>query len=176
MQVFHQIGEGSKWTNVYHVDADDLTSVIAAFGDNMLDPLLSNLHPSARIVKVLVSSLTDDTFVENGYEAFGTSSFTDSRLPVFNCVKAQFNTAGLGRPDVKYYKGWATEENSDSEFFDPTALSAFAVNITDFIGDMSSNTTPLVSENGDLWLSVTCKPAVQMRQMHRKRKKTPPAP
>jgi len=39
------------------------------------------------------------------------------------------------------------------------------------IDDMTTNSTPLCDESGLAWGSASVQPAVQMRQMHRKRKK-----
>jgi hypothetical protein len=172
LQVFYQEGEGAKWTNVYHVDVDTLTDAITAFTSVMQAYLLTLLHSSCRIVKVLASSMTDDTFVEASIEEPGTSAFTDSRLPFFDCVKTIISTTGLGRPDIKFMKGWLTEGNSSSGSVDSIALTAFLDNFNNMIQDMIDNSTSLVSDTGDQWAVATAPPTIQMRQMHRKRKKT----
>lgn len=171
LQVFYQRGEGAKWTNVYHLDTTTITDAITAFDSFMKDVLLGLLHSSCRITKVLASSLTDDTFQEASVEEAGTSSFTDSALPFFNCVKLIINTTGLGRPDVKFMKGWITEGNSSSGEIDSIALAAFVDGFNGMIDVLTDESTPLVSENGDLWGVASAPPLIQMRQMHRKRKK-----
>jgi len=175
LQVFYQEGEGEKWSNVYHLDVTTLTDAITAFTTDMQAALLSILHSSCRIVKVLASSLTDDTFVEASIEEAGTSAFTDSRLPFFNSVRVLAATTGLGAPDSKFIKGWLTEGNSSSGSIDSIALADLVTALVDMRSDLTGNDTPLVSESGDLWGTITAKPIIQMRQMHRKRKKvTPP--
>jgi hypothetical protein len=171
LQVFYQEGEGAKWTNVYHVDVDTITDALTAFTSVMQTYLLTLLHSSCRIVKVLASSLTDDTFQEISVEEAGTSAFTGSRLPFFNCVKVIVSTVGLGRPDGKYMKGWLEEGNSSSGSIDPSALADFLDNFNNMIQDMIDNSTSLVSDTGDQWAVATAPPTIAMRQMHRKRKK-----
>lgn len=172
LQVFYQEGEGAKWSNVYHVDVDTITDAITAFESVMQAYLLTLLHSSCRIVKVLASSLIDDTFQEASIEEAGTSAFTGSRLPFFDCVKVAIATVALGRPDVKFMKGWLEEGNSSSGSIDPSALSDFLDNVNNMIQDMIDNSTSLVSESGDQWAVATASPIIAMRQMHRRRKKT----
>jgi len=174
LQVFYQLGEGEKWTNVYHTDVDTITDAITAFESVMQSYLLTLLHSSCRIVKVLASSLTDDTFQEASIEEAGTSAFTGSRLPFFNCVKVQVSTTGLGRPDVKFMKGWLEEGNSSSGQIDSSALSDFLDNFNNMIQDMIDNSTSLVSEDGTQWAVATASPNIQMRQMHRRRRHITP--
>jgi len=174
LQVFYQIGEGEKWTNVYHIDVASITDAITAFQDFMQSILLGLLHSSARITKVLSSSMTDDTFQEASIEEAGTSAFTDSRLPLFNCVKVIVNTTGLGRPDIKFMKGWLTEGNSASGAVDSIPLASFLDGFNGMIDVLRDESMPLVSENGDEWGVASAPPAIQMRQMHRKRRHVTP--
>jgi len=175
-QVFYQRGEGDKWTNVYHLSGADLSGALIAAANELVPGLLPLLHASCRIVKVLVSSMTTDDFVESSIEQAGTSAFTDSMIPFFNCVKAKFNTAGLGRPDLKFYKGWLTEALNDSGVITSLDLSDFTDALNSLIVDMSTAEYSLCSENGDLWSTGGCtlQPAIQMRQMHRKRRHVTP--
>lgn len=175
-QVFYQRGEGDKWTNVYHLSGTTLHGALIAAANTLVPGLLPLLHASCRIVKVLVSSLSDDTFEESSIEQAGTSAFTDSVLPFFNSVKAKFNTSGTGRPDLKFYKGWLTEALNDSGVITSLDLSDFTDALNQLIIDMNSESYDLSSENGDLWSTsgATVQPAIQMRQMHRKRRHVTP--
>lgn len=174
LQIFYQVGEGAKWSNVYHIDAPDLPGALVQFTDFMKDPLLGLLHSTARITKVLASSLLDDTFSELSVEEAGTSAFTDSALPFFDCVKLLIATAGLGRPDVKFLKGWLTEGNSSSGSIDSTPLGDVLTDFQGMIDSLATEGTPLVSENGDEWATASAPPLIQMRQMHRKRRRVVP--
>jgi len=174
LQVFYQRGEGAKWSNVYHLDVTTITDAITAFQSFMQDVLLGLLHSSCRITKVLSSSLTDDTFQEQSIEEAGTSAFTDSALPFFNCVKVIINTTALGRPDVKFMKGWLTEGNTSSGEIDSIALASFIDGFNGMIEVLTDESTPLVSDDGALWGVASAPPLIQMRQMHRKRRHVTP--
>lgn len=172
LQVFYARGEGSKWSNVYHSNADTLAALTANFVSDMQTPLLSALDPSCRLTKILASSTIDDTFSEVSIEEVGTHFGAGSLLPLWNCVKVFFSTAGLGRPDYKFYKGFVGEDNTATDVIDSGQLSDLVADLQTMIDDMSSDGTPLVSNEGDIWLAATGQPGVQMRQMHRRRKRT----
>lgn len=172
VQVFYQRGEGDKWTNVYHLSVTDLAEAISSFTTFMKPTLLDLLSPSCRIVKVLASSLVDDTFIESAVETAGTSGFTDSLLPFFNCAKVLVGTASLGRPDVKFMKGWLTEAMTASGVIDPARVSELATAFNEMISDLDGNGTPLVADDAGLWGLASVQPNIQMRQMHRRRKRT----
>lgn len=174
VQVFYQRGEGDKWTNVYHVSGADLTGALTAVVGTFVPALLPLLHASCRVVKVLVSSLTDDTFSEAAIEEPGSSAFTDSTLPFFNSVKGLFQTTAFGRPDLKFYKGWLTEALNDSGVITSLDLSDFEDALNAIISSMSVEDYALCSESGDLWTSAVVQPGIQMRQMHRRRRHVVP--
>lgn len=172
LQVFYQRGEGNKWSNVYHSNADSLATLTANFVTDMQAKLLSSLDPSCRLTKILASSTVDATFSEVSIEEVGTHFGSGTLYPLWNCVKLFFSTAGLGRPDYKYLKGFVGEDNVDSDVIDGGQLIDLVDDFQAMIDDMSSDGTPLVSNEGDIWLTCTAQPGVQMRQMHRRRKKT----
>lgn len=172
LQVFYQRGEGDKWSNVYHCEAASLPAASTGFVTVMLPHLLEMLDPAVRIVKALFSSMTDDTFVETSIEEIGVMFGAGSLLPFFNRVKVLVSTAGLGRPDVKYLGGWVGEDNSASGVNDPTKLADLVTEFNAMISDMDDNGTTLQSEAADAWISATAQPAIQMRQLHRRRRRT----
>jgi hypothetical protein len=172
IQVFYQRGEGDKWTNVYHANGASLEVVRDAVVSAMLPQLIEILSPACRIVKFLVSSLTDDTFLEQSVEEFGDSAFTDSLLPFFNCVKVLIQTASLGRPDVKFIKGWLTEAITESGVIEPTEIAPFVGVFNTMIGDMEDASAFLCADDGGAWTTVSVQPTIQMRQMHRRRRRT----
>jgi hypothetical protein len=174
IQIFYQRGLTEKWTNVYHADGSGLLDIDAAVTDNMITPLLSLLDPSCSILKYLVSSLTDDTFIERAVNEPGTHFGSGSLLPLFNSMKALFQPADFGRPDLKYYKGLIGEDNSGAGLVSGGQASDADTALTTMIADMTADGASLCSENGSTWSNVSIQSAIQMRQMHRKRKKTTP--
>lgn len=175
-QVFFTQGIGNKWSNVYHLEADGLLDAAIAFTDDMLPALLSVLSPNCLLVKALFSSLVDDSFTERIYNDAGTNGDTDVLLPLFNSAKVLFGTASLGRPDYKFLKGLVTEDANENSFLASSVIGHIEDVFSALITAMSSAGVPLVSENGDLWASVSVAPLIQMRQMHRRRRRTTPTP
>lgn len=176
VQVFYRRAVDEKWTNVYHLSAADLTAAAEGFSITMSPALQSLLDSSCTLVKALVSDPETLDFTEVPVDSVGTSSASGDLLPLFNSMKARFQPIGFGRPDVKFYKGFITE-SIQTQGFIPDATVTFAEGVlSDMMADLTTGGTPAVSENGDVWGGVSVQHAVQMRQMHRRRKKaTPPA-
>lgn len=177
VQFFYERGSNEKWSNVWHVDATSLSVARLAAGNVMLAPLLSLLDSTCKITKLLVSDLASPAFVEVAVNSNGTSSSGGTLLPLFNSVKAFFQTAASGRPDYKFLKGLLTEDQHAGGFLATGVGTSIDTILTNMLTAMTTNGTNLVSENGDLWSSPSVQDFVQMRQMHRRRKKaTPPSP
>lgn len=177
MQVFYHVGTFAKWTNVYHLDVADLPTADLAFSESMQAPLLNMLHIACTLDKVLFSSLEDDSFLETPKELSGTMGDTEQLLPLFNRVKVLFTTAGLGRPDVKFQGGFLTENSNEGGFIAESSISDLVAGWGSIITEMSGSSAPLVSHEGDLWSGVSIKTEIQMRQLHRRRRRaTPPSP
>lgn len=176
-QIFYELPGGEKWSNVYHTDGDGLLADKFAWTSAGIPILAGLLHASCLITRVLVSDPDPDVpdFTESVVNVAGTSAFTDSRLPLFNCVKAFFQPDNLGKPDYKFYKGWLTEALNDSGQITSADADDFSTALSQLISDMDDAGAILCSENGDHWVSNSVQPSIQMRQMHRKRKK-PVAP
>ena len=93
-------------------------------------------------------------------------------MPLFNSAKAFFADGSNGRPDYKYLKGFITESIQTNGVITSGALGVIVSQLGTLIADMDTAGAPLVSADNDPYLTVTAQPDVQMRQMHRKRKKT----
>jgi hypothetical protein len=176
LQVFYHKGVQGKWSNVYHAEADTLGAVGLAFFESMRDPLLDLLHVACTLDKVLISSLEDETFIETPIGMGGTNGDTDDLMPLFNSAKALFATAGLGRPDYKFMKGILTDDANESGFIASSVMTHIQNVFNTIITDMSGSGAPLVSDSGDLWTGTSVQAEIQMRQMHRRRRRTTPTP
>jgi len=102
----------------------------------------------------------------------GTSSASGDMLPLFNSVKALFPTAGFGRPDLKYFKGFLTESLQTNGLVNGGTITAVETLLQSLIDDLSGETVPLVADDSAAYATVTVQEAVQMRQMHRRRRRT----
>jgi hypothetical protein len=171
VQVFYERGTSDKWTNVYHVSADSLLEARDNFSAVAVPFLLDLLNTACSIAKILVSDLTTDDFSEEALNQAGTSSSGGTLLPLFNSVKALIQPANLGRADYKFFKGYLTEDLHSNGALGVGVSATVDGIVTDMIDAMIAATAPLCSENGDLWVSASVQERVQMRQMHRRRRR-----
>lgn len=172
VQVFYQRGATGKWSNVWHASAADIPTVQTAFTSQAVPDLLPLLDSSCTLLRYLVSDLDGDLFVSTEINSNGTSTASGDLLPLFNSVKALLNDGGLGRPDIKYFKGLVTESIQTNGDLNPATQSAFDVLVTTLLDDMAGAGVPLCSAEGNEYVSASIQTAVQMRQMHRKRRRT----
>jgi len=170
-QVFYSHPSLGKWSNVYHVSAANLLTARVAFEGNVVPELLQILNTACTLIGLLVSALDSDDFSELALNLPGEDAGGGTLLPLFNSVKVLIQPANLGRPDVKFVKGFLTEDTHSAGSCTSGAQTAVDAAFTTFIGAMDLNTTPLVSEDGAEWVSASVQGAVQMRQMHRRRRR-----
>jgi len=171
VQVNFQLGVTGKWSNVWHVSGADLVGAADAFEAEGVPDLLTLLDNSAQLVSLLVSAEEGDTFITRAINAAGTSTGSGDLLPLFNSAKALFDDGSFGRPDYKFFKGFVTESLQTAGVLLTTAQSYIETALGTLISDMDTAGYPLVSSDNDAYLTVNAQPAVQMRQMHRKRRK-----
>lgn len=177
VQVHYKFGVSQKWSNVWHVNAGDLLTAATEFNINAVEPLLDLLHPSCTMARLLVSNPATKQFTIVDVNQFGTSADSGDLLPLFNCVRVIIPVAGFGRPDLKYLKGFLTETLIDGDIIEPTAATGIDNQLTAVIGLMTAAGAPLCTEAGEGYTNVSVQSLVQMRQMHRKRrKKAAPTP
>lgn len=171
VQVFYQLGLAGKWTNVYHVQAAGIADAAGDFDAAATAPLLQILDPQATLVKYLISDLVGTQFVTVTKGLNGTSTAAGDTLPLFNSVKVLITAGAFGRPDYKFYKGFITESIQTNGILTPGSMGYVDTAVQTMINDMITAGSPLVSENGNAWGQASVQAAVQMRQMHRRRKK-----
>jgi hypothetical protein len=175
-QVFYARAVNEKWTNVYHIDAASLTDAATAVDTAMTANLLAILNTTCQLVKYLVSDPTSAAFIETPKNLAGTNGDGGTLLPLFNSVKARYPTDALGRPDYKFYKGYITEDSHVAGELTSGSITTLEGALSNMLADMVLASATFVSHEGDLWSDPIVQPAVQMRQMHRKRKKVVVAP
>lgn len=174
IQVFYQRGTGEKWSNVYHVDSADLFVAAGAASSILAPGLAPLLDTSAAIVKVLTSNpALSGSFIEAALDIIGTSTGSGDLLPLFNSARVLFPILSGGRPDYKFMKGFITESLQTNGIITPGALGVLASTFSSLITEMSVAGSILVSDTLEGWSVVTPQAAVQMRQMHRRRRRTP---
>jgi hypothetical protein len=170
-QVFYARAINEKWTNVYHIEAAGLADAASAADTAMTSNLLAILNTTCTLVKYLVSDPTSAAFIEVPKNEPGVNSDGGSLLPLFNSVKARYPTDALGRPDYKFYKGYLTEDSHAAGMITSGSITTLEGALSNMLADMVLASGLFVSHEGDTWSDPVVQPEVQMRQMHRKRKK-----
>jgi hypothetical protein len=94
-------------------------------------------------------------------------------LPLFNTTKVLISVDGLGRNDAKFLRGGVTEARQLNGQLDSAVITSVEATWNGLIADGNAAGVDLVDTDGNLWLVATCQAAVQMRQLHRRRKATP---
>jgi len=170
IQIFMTLTGDRFWTNVFHVNALTVDTA-ASFANTVLAPALAApMDGSFRVIKTLVSHIADDTFVTTPLNIAGGSAGSPY-LALFNTVKVLIGVAGHGRNDYKFLRGVVTEANQNNGQLDSGVMAAVDAIWNGVIADGTAAGVDMVDTQGNLWLVASVQKAVQMRQLHRKRKK-----
>lgn len=170
-QVFYQRAINEKWTNVYHIFSTGVGNAASAAESEMVPVLRTLLDQTCTLVKLLVSDPITAAFVEVPVGLVGLGVGAGSLLPLFNSIKVIWPTAAGGRPDYKYLKGFLTEDLQTAGLINSGTVTDIQVAITGMQADMVAASAPLCSNSGDAWGTAVVQQAVQMRQMHRRRRR-----
>lgn len=169
IQIFKtQTGE-RFWTNVYHVDAVDINAASSFATTVLASGETVNMSNAFRVVKSLVSDPATDEFVTVPLNLPGQISGSEW-LPLFNTVKVNVSVAGNGRNDYKFYRGSLLENQTANGQIDAGTIASFNDVIDSFIADGTAAGVDMVDNEGNLWLVAATQTAVQMRQLHRRRR------
>jgi hypothetical protein len=169
-------GYGDRsWENVWHIDAgsaDDVpAAVITALHDFHIGKLLS-IYELLKIVRRPAGS--HDEFIEAIYnEAGGIATGTADAMPLFNTLKF-FLTGGAGRPGFKFLRGLLrTVDVLDSDSnIEPSLVADVEVDVLALIAAVAGADAEIVYGLGKIATSASTQLKVQMRQLHRKRKRS----
>jgi len=180
IQVFKRLGSNPReWSNTYRVDAADLDTAVTLVPS--IGSMEQQLHlDNVTITRALVSDVNPAT------DVFATvpMNLTGSRsggsdgawLPIFNTMRVDISVVGGGRPSRKFYRGPILESDQQGAFLSPTVVSLLTDQLNGLIAVAETNSTPLIDPDGQEWDTAVGQSAVQMRQLHRKRKKATPSP
>jgi len=171
VQVHYKLGLAAKWSNVWHVSTTALLDAASAFVAGGVPHLLSALHVSCQLDHLLVSDPGTGIFVTVPVNESGVNGDTGDMLPLFNTIKVLFPSPSFGRPDLKYLKGMLTEGMQTNFLLTSGVITGVDAMFTSMVADMATEGAPLCGSDGVEYVEVEVQQAVQMRQMHRKRKK-----
>jgi len=176
VQVNYSFGVTGKWSNVWHVSAADLSTAADIFNVTGVPLLIDLLNSQCTLVSTLISDLGNTDFISTPINLDGSSDAGGDLMPLFNSIKVLFTDGSFGRPDYKFFKGLLTEGGQEGGVIDFTTLGVVNAAVQAFLDAMDGESVPLVSIDNDQYINPSAQPNVQMRQMHRRRRRTTPTP
>lgn len=171
VQTHKRIGTGRPWTNVWHVTADDLATVIAAVSGTLVPAESHALADTVTIFKAVISDLSSSDFASLPLATAGLVA-DPGLLPLFNTMRVLFAVADFGRNDCKYWRGYLGEGNTEASLIGSSARTGAETIFGDLILDMAAVSCSLVDKLGNFYDTATVQSAIQERQLHRKRRRS----
>jgi hypothetical protein len=173
-QVFKVYG-AIRWSNVYRFEAANLAEATTDVVPLLATAEHALLHPDMSVESIRISSATtgDDVFSVTPINEPGGSAAADDPLPLFCTVRVDINVIGGGRPSRKYYRGNLTESVITGSTINDTTLTLFETTVNNLISDMNDAGHALEDPQQQDWDVASALRPIQMRQLHRKRRRTP---
>lgn len=177
IQVFKSfLTGGREWTNVYIVEAPDLlTAGDAGFIIKNAEKLFHKNQTVLTKMRISDVSPLTDAFVVVPLNEVCTGGNAIEYWPLFNTVRVDFQAQGFGRPSRKYYRLPLVEADVEDGVIFLGLSSTILGALSDMLTDLNGNSTPLVDPQGQLLGPPVVYSPVQMRQLHRKRRRAPAA-
>lgn len=175
VQTFKVItGSDRPWTNDWYVGASNLGQAVATA--NLIHDFETAVHfANINFTHDLVSpwpvsggGFTTVTRGDTGERAVESNAF----LPLFNTVRLDLS-AGVGRPSPKYLRLPIAEIDQDNGMLASGTITLIQSALDDLFDAVDALGTALIQSSLADLLSGVVFPMVQMRQLHRKRKRTP---
>jgi hypothetical protein len=175
VQVFKSIaGNPREWSNTYRVQATDLATVAAVLSDICNQE--SHLYlDNVNVTRARASDEDPETdeFVIHTANIIGDRGTAESGdwLPLFNCFRVDLDVAGGGRPSRKFYRGPLLESDQAEGIVNGGVATNIETQVAEIITLFTTGSAPWVDPQGQVITTPHCLPNVQMRQLHRKRRK-----
>ena len=171
-EVFKSLGR-ERWGNTYLIASDTLVNA-DAYGIENVVPFEQQVHDQrVTFEESRTSTLTpnDGQFITTVLGGTGDATYGEY-LPLYNTVRVDITRDGVGRSARKYYRTPVPEGEQDNGVLSTTFVNAFNTAINDLIATGAVPGTHLCLPDGDAWLAGSTRTAVQMRQLHRKRRRS----
>lgn len=173
VKVYMQYGD-RFWSNVWEVESPDLATVIANTGPFITfhRDLLLDVYSVARIL--IREAGTTDAFSQLIVNESGNMDATGSKLlPLYDTVGLVLSGSFLGRTGLKYLRGLLVDGSIDTNGLIVDGVKALVLGALGTLsGDLAAEGIDIILEAGKVVTDGSIRPLPQMRQLHRKRKKT----
>lgn len=154
---------------MFNVNALTLADAVAWANTILAPSMTEQLGTQFSCVRTVVNHLADDTFASTPLSIPGAAS--GDFLPLFNTIKVNVSVTGFGRPDYKFVRGWLQEVSVTDGQIESAAIAVFQGIFEDLITDSTASAVDICDADGNTWTTPAIQPSVQMRQLHRRRKK-----
>ena len=157
------------WSNIYHVEADDL-SAASALAEDIADLELTILSSAATLTRYRVRTAdpNDETYIITPVGELGGRVNQTTLLPLFNTLRIDM-PASVGRPSRKYYRAVLAEGDINGDAVS-TDFSTFIANLETLLW-VSTEAPGIVDPQGQRLTQAVQHPFVQMRQLRRSRRR-----
>jgi hypothetical protein len=175
VQVFKHLGT-TKWSNTYLLAAPDMDTAVAATTDAIIPGEKAFHRDIVTFDSARVSTYAegDDEFVTIPINDTGDVATSGAQyLPLFNCTRVDISTSTGGRPSRKYYRIPVMEGDQQDGVFVSGYQSAINGFVQDILDGISTAGCTWVDPDSQALDTPSCVGAVQMRQLHRRRRRTP---
>lgn len=173
LEIHKKLGE-EQWVNTYLIEAVDMDE--ASDLGLLAVEFERRLHRDNVLFEYFIVStraIGDRVFRHVAVNAFGLKTLTtNSYLPLFNTIRIDFSTLDSD-PCRKYYRVPVIEAEQTNGILEPAEVTAYNATIsTYFFGTVLGDN--LFTPKGHVVVSGSVSPKLQMRQLHRHKKKKLP--
>lgn len=170
LEIHKKLGE-EQWTNTYLIEAATMDDAEAL--GQLAVTFERHIHRDIVLFEYFIVSTRaalDRVFRHVAINLYGLKTFTtNSYLPLYNTVRVDFSTQDSD-PCRKYYRCPVIEAEQTNGILEPAEVTAYNASInTYFFGTILGDN--LYSPKGHVVVSGSTSPNLQMRQLHRHKKK-----
>lgn len=165
--------EPRQWSNVYLVDTESLETATAAMA--LIYAAETAFHNEATTFDHSVASVWPDSggvFISVPLNSPGDRADPADNLPLWNTLRVDLTMDGGGRPGRKYYRLPLGESDVANYVVNSGLLGDVKTTLDALIADLTSLGAPWVDNDVQTVAESLPNPRVQMRQLHRKRRRT----
>lgn len=165
--------EPRPWSNVYLVGTDDLATATAAMA--LIYAAETTFHNESTTFDHGVASVFPDSggvFTSVPLNSPGDRTDPADNLPLWNTLRVDLTMDGGGRPGRKYYRLPLGESDVNNYVVNTGLTGSIKTTLDGLIADLTSLGAPWIDEDEQTVATSAPAARVQMRQLHRKRKKT----
>jgi hypothetical protein len=174
VEIFKHFGTSRPWANTYLLDAADLLDA-QGMAESIVTAETQLHYTVVQYDRLLVSSTTplDSVFEVTPLATTGQRDSSGVQfLPLFNTVRVDFHAIGGGRPSRKYYRAPIGEFEQTDGLLETATLASWQSLIDSFLASLAGAGVAWVDPQSQVIDAGSVQRPVQMRQLHRKRRRS----